>query len=452
LTELIIDFQEAVKADPLRFVNDWLGVSLWEKQAEILSTLFNINRLAVRSGNGVGKSYLAASAAITWLVGNGGYVLITSSSWTNVKLTAFPTIRKILSSMPDFKAIGGDIHDVSWKLGDQHGAWGLSPDKPENFSGMRSDRPVFVIVDEASSLHPQIFEAIEGLCSGQGSTIWMLGNPLKPTGPFRDVFRDPSWKTFHISTEESPNVKAGKEVVPGLASREWVEGRANKWGKDSPTYRSRICGDFPDNDNDLFIPTAWMEKVVQGEQLEWPKLPSQVKVGVDVARFGGDRTIILARTDKGLIDIQSFRGADLMSTTGQVVKLIKAGKVLPENIFVDDAGLGGGVTDRLHEQGYQVKAVNFASRANESDRFTNSRAESHWALRDLFEDGFKLPTSRTGLWDELTELHVQYDSKGRIKAEPKADLKERIGRSPDEGDALALTCYRGEEATGGATW
>jgi hypothetical protein len=174
---------------------------------------------------------------------------------------------------------------------------------------------------------------------------------------------------------------------------------------------------------------------------------------VDVARFGNDLTVFCWRKGDVVLGLDSLRGQDTMETAGRVARAVNEGRVRPENVHIDDSGVGGGVTDRLREQGMDVHACVAAAKAIDAERYENQRAEMFFTLRDLLnpaiEDGaLKLAQfeDRDELVNELAVIQYGTSSRGRLKIEDKAEIKKkRDGRSPDRADALALT-YAPKEA------
>jgi len=435
-------YQRAALRDPVGWVHTALGVRLWEKQARIVEAVRDHPRVAVRSSNAVGKSFVAACLTAWYLeTHTPGYVVTTSSSWRGVEKVLWPEIRRLVRGAR--VNLGGTLLKTEWQRGDRWGAFGVSADVPENFAGFRTERGVFVIVDEASAIEPEIMEAILGLMASADSKLLMIGNPLRPAGPFYEAFRSPGWETLHISALESPNVRAGREVIPGLATREWVEARRAEWGEDSPAWQARVLGEFPREGEDTLIPLAWVEAAMERE----PQRRGELRMGVDVARYGSDRTAIVIRDDGAVRYIESHTKQSTMETTGRILALARDRGIPPESVFVDDSGLGGGVTDRLGEQGFCVNAVNFGAGAREPGRFANLRAECYWRLRDALnperEDAVSIPRQFSALAHECTLPRIGYTSRGQVKLEDKDRIRRRHGRSPDLADALALTFAQG---------
>ena len=162
-------------------------------------------------------------------------------------------------------------------------------------------------------------------------------------------------------------------------------------------------------------------------------------MGVDVARYGDDATVLYWRDDQGIRGREVRRGLSTMETAGLIKVRASSCGIPAKNVHVDDGGLGGGVTDRLAEQHFKVRAVNFGSAARDNVRFLNCRAELYWRVRTALEAGVTSLAGDKALASELTWPHFQFASNGKLKIEPKDDIKERMGRSPDLADAYALT-------------
>jgi len=433
----------AIRNNPAWFVKRALGVNLWWKQAEIAQAVADNDLVSVRSANGVGKSFLAACLTPWFLSSHRpGYVVTTSSSWTNIKRTLWPEIHRIKAGAPHIaNGIGdmGEILDLEWKWGPQWGAFAVSTKTPENISGFRTPHGVFIIMDEASALEPDIFDAMMGLCSAHGSKILLIGNPLRPEGPFFETFGDPDWKNFHISAMESPNVVSKSNDIPGLATELWLERMTRKWGKGTPQYLARVKGEFPESAEDTVVPKPWLEEAYVDAV---GPVVGILKMGVDIARYGTDTTVLCIRDDKAIRHEIVRSKQSLTETAGLVKRTIQEWGIDPANVFIDDIGLGGGVTDTLHEQGIMVVPVNFGAGSQDQD-FLNMRAHCYWGLRlALDPDGenpMLMPRKFAELAAECIIPRYKVLSTGKIQLESKDDIKKRIGKSPDRADALALT-------------
>lgn len=161
-------------------------------------------------------------------------------------------------------------------------------------------------------------------------------------------------------------------------------------------------------------------------------------LGVDVARFGDDASVLAFRRgqDARSIPIREYRGMDTMALAGQVV--LACGEFGVDYIFVDGVGVGGGVVDRLRTMGiYNVLDVNAAAKSDIPE-CVNKRAEMYYALREWLRGGGCIGND-TALHKELCSMQYRYTDDRRLRLEPKDEVRKRIGKSPDRADALALT-------------
>ncbi|MEE9159876.1 MAG: hypothetical protein V3U60_16015 [Gammaproteobacteria bacterium] len=448
ISKAIADYTRWTFENPIEWVRMVLGVELWDMQAEILLALRDHDKVAARSSNATGKSFLSA-VVVPWYLSATmpGYAIITSASWASLSKTFWPTLHKVLArALCREIADAGELKQMEWFLGPMWGAFSVSTNSPENFGGFRTEHGVLVIVDEASSLDTKIMEAIDGLCAAQGSKIFLIGNPLRPSGPFYQAFKSRIWKRLHISAFDSPNVKTGQNIIPGLASRKWIEERKVEWGEGTPAYEARVLGNFPEQAEDSLISLYAAEEAVDrpgavnDEALRWI-------LGVDVARLGNDRSVIQPLRGLWADPPIVHRKQDTMRTVHDVVEAID--HYLPAIVRIDDVGLGGGVVDRLQEiqaerqneahwQYHSLRIVgeNVGNVSNIPNKFINRRAEGWWSVRMWIEAGGRLPN--VDLAAELASIRYWPTSNGKMQIEPKDRMKVRVGHSPDLGDALML--------------
>lgn len=167
-------------------------------------------------------------------------------------------------------------------------------------------------------------------------------------------------------------------------------------------------------------------------------------MGVDIARFGDDSSMVIVRQGKGVVWVQGWVKTDLMETTGRIVNLIDRFK--PLNVNLDVIGMGSGVYDRLKELKYKPNAINFAEAADGKDKdgkpykevFANLRAQVYKHLAELFEDGDISIPDDLELIAQLSSIKYKFNSRGQLQIESKEDMKKRGVKSPDKADALAL--------------
>ena len=428
--EQVVQFQEKIRIDPVFFVEKVLGSSLWEKQKEILEAVRDNKEVAVRSCHASGKSYVAGRI-VHWYLNafSNSIVITTAPTFRQVKEVLWREIKSSVAGKSIYPQ--KSILDVKIDISHKWFALGLSTDKPDQFQGFHSPH-LMVLVDEASGIVPEIEEAIDGLTPEK---IVRIGQPLKITGRFADCFKLPGVKKISISALDTPNVKEQRVVIPGLITHEDVEGFKTRYGEDSDVYRVRVLGEFPLQDAESLISIEDVNKAMEREVKVLPHW--EKKLGVDVARFGDDRSSLLVRQMEKVLSKEIFYGLDTMEITGHVLKIAKENTILPENIYIDGIGIGAGVVDRLKEQGWQVNDVNVGSAPEDKENYLNLRAELY---ADKLKEWIKtadLPKDDDFL--ELANIKYKFNSKGQLVLERKEEMKKRGLESPDVADALMLT-------------
>ena len=426
---------------PLDFASDMLCAKLWDKQREVLAALPDHRRVAVKSGNGLGKGYSAAVAVLWFLYCHEpGIVLSTAPTFRQVRHILWRQIRRLYR--PARERLGGKMLDTRWEIAEDRYAMGLSAESADEFQGFHSPN-MFIVVDEAEGVSDEIYEAIDAVMTSADPRLLLIGNPTTTSGAFRRAFYEERhlYHTITISALDSPNVKAGKIVTRGLTTSQWVQERKDTWGEENPIYRARVLGEFPDQAEDTLIKLSDVEAATQRDQPSdspnGPDLDNEgVVLAVDVARFGSDRSVILRRRGNLVEGIQTFREMDTMQLVGWVNAAIRESN--PDYVCVDEIGVGAGVVDRLREVGHHIRGINAARVAQQGDLFANLRAEGYWRLRDLFPTGqINIPPDNQ-LMGELAAMRYSYDRRGRIQIESKDSMRQRGLPSPDKADALML--------------
>ena len=217
----------------------------WEKQKEILNAVRDHSRVAVRSCNGSGKTYIAAHTVLWWLKSFPDSLVITTAPTAHqVRDVLWREIRRVYHRREDF--IGGKLLRTTLELDDKHYAQGLSTDTPERFQGFHEGHILFV-VDEASGVREGIFEAIEGSMTSENSKMLLLGNPTALSGYFYEAFhrRRSLWETIHISAFETPNFTNDEKFRPYLVTPKWVQRRQSQLGRGQPHVPDSRAGGVP---------------------------------------------------------------------------------------------------------------------------------------------------------------------------------------------------------------
>lgn len=340
------------------------------------------------------------------------------------------------------------------EVNEQHFAEGFSTDEPEKMLGYHS-KNLLIVVDEAAGVEANTWETIERLATADNNRVLCIGNPGAPAGPFFEACMESElWHTIHLSCLNHPNVTTGVEIIPGAVTRQWVHDRFEEYGGwDAPRFKAFVRGVFPDEGTDTLIPGSWVDRAMSGEVT----LPDSgpVTISVDVARFGGDETVIMVFRGNRHLETISYVKRDTMFTAGRVIQLVQKYDSRELIVIVDDVGLGGGVTDRLRELGVHVEAFNAGLKPDyrpgkgydrRHERFLNLRSQAYWQLREgLRTNQIDLRMDKR-LRSQLASHTYKIRSDAVIELETKQQIKDRLGDavgwgSPDRADALVMAWW-----------
>ncbi len=443
------------RKDPVLFGREVLRFEPDNWQKNGLMDLADSPKVAIKSGQGVGKTGLEA-VALLWFLCCFPYPRIVATAPTKQQLhdVLWSEVSKWMSRSPLLTEI------IRWTktyiyLRDYEKRWfavARTATKPENMQGFHEDNMLF-IVDEASGVADPIMEAILGTLSGVNNKLLLCGNPTRNSGTFFDAFhKDASiYKQYTVSSADSPRT-----------NKQSIESLIRKYGRDSNVVRVRVFGEFPEQEDDVFIMLSLIEHCCMREQPEDVPV-GRIAFGVDVARYGSDETVI-ARNVGGNITLPvAFRGKSLMATTGKIVQLYRQtlaeypayrGKVF---VNIDDGGLGGGVTDRLEEVRREerldrmvIVPVNAASRVPDTmtkdgkkaaDLYDNMTTYLWGTVRDLMHAEELSLQNDTELVAQFSCRKYRLTSRGKLLLESKEEMKKRGIDSPDRADAVSLSCY-----------
>lgn len=440
-------------------------------QADTMDLLAERHRMSLRSLRGAGKSTTAALIVLWFALtrdanGDDWKIITTAGSWGQLINFLWPEIRKWSSKLKwDVIRKGrpfGPNELLNLNLRLQHGAASAAASSnPGRFEGAHADQLLYVF-DEAKIIPASIFDSAEGALTGHGAYAVMMSTPGEPNGRFWEVqTRRPGYEDWAVRVVQLEEVYEAGQVTP-----EWVEQRRLQWGENSSVFQNHVLGNFFAADEDSVIPLAWVEAAVERWKL-WHLgdaengVPPEAEpvgrriVGVDVARYGVDKTVIAKRQGNVIYPLEVHTGADTMTTTGRVVPHLRHPKA---TAVVDAVGVGGGVVDRLREQGFAVIGFAGSGASTSMERsgtfgFKNLRAESWWKLREALDpsnDATLCIPDDDVLIGDLTAPRWKIDSGGRIQVEDKDAIRERLGRSPDHGDAVVLAHWQSGTVGGGA--
>ena len=447
------------RKNPVLFAREVLLFEPDEWQRKALMDLAENPKVAIKSGQGVGKTGMEA-VALLWFLTCYPYPRIVATAPTKQQLhdVLWSEVSKWMSKSPLLSDILKWTKTYIYMVGNEKRWFAVArtATKPENMQGFHEDNMLF-IVDEASGVADAIMEAILGTLSGENNKLLMLGNPTKTSGVFYDS-HTVDRALYKCHTVNSENV--------ARVNKKNIENLKKKYGKDSNVVRVRVYGEFPTQEDDVFIPLSIIEQC-SSKLYELPdnnKLPNII-LGVDIARFGNDETIIY-RNAQGRLKIMAERkGQDLMATAGDVIRIYKKtinefpeyrGKIY---VNIDDTGLGGGVTDRLKEvkkeqQLYRLAVVpiNAAEKietdtkaGKEAAEYYNNLTTHMWAcLKELLEHKEIELEDDADTVAQLSTRKYRIASNGKLEIEGKDEMKKRGLKSPDRGDAAALSVYLGK--------
>ncbi len=446
---------------PEAFARRALGSLWWEKQREVAESVAHHRRTAVKSANGVGKTYLAADLALWFLYCyQPSVVLTTAPTRRQVRHLLWEEIRRRFRGARE--SLPGELLQERLSVGPGWYALGLATDEPVRFQGFHAEN-LLILFDEASGIADEIWEAAEGIAVGKNNRIVAIGNPMTTSGRFYRIFQsEPLWRRHTISALDHPNVTGRGAPIPGAVTAEVVEERVLEWCEEIPpgeagadadllvwrgrryrpnnAFRVRVLGEFPDSGEDTLIPLRWIEAAAARWREEYRSgagLTGVRHAAADVARFGGDWTVIGLRIGSVVTRLEAIQGCDLMEVAGRVARLAQEER--PERIAIDGIGIGAGVADRLQELRIAgVEAVNVSLPACDRERFANRRAELYWGLRERFRTGDITIPPDEALCSQLAQIRYAYTSRGQIQMASKEAMRRRGGGSPDRADMLAL--------------
>lgn len=431
--------------DPVAWVRDRLGEHLWSKQRQIAESVIANRRTAVRSCHDSGKSFVASRLAAWWIDTHPpgeAFVVSTAPSYPQVHAILWEEIRKTgkLASSRGEPLPGRVLLSDDWKLDDGTlVGWGRKPaDTDEHgFQGIHR-RYVLAILDEACGIPAQLWTAVEAITTNRDCRILAIGNPDDPATEFAKVCAPGSgWNTIRISAFNTPNFTdedVPEDLRPLLLDPDWELDKRKRWGVESPRYVSKVLGDFPDIGEDILITPAMIRAAQERELAPGP----HSILGVDVARFGSDRTVFGLRRGPVFRVVGDFSKLATTETTGRVVDAKREHRV--DEIRVDGVGVGGGVVDQLVEQGHDVLDMQSGAGAQDPEHFLNARAEWYWAVRERAEQGdLDIDPNDDDLAAQLGSIRYKYTARGQVQIESKDEARKRGLPSPDRADTLMLT-------------
>ena len=296
----------------------------------------------------------------------------------------------------------------------------------EAFAGLHA-KHVLLIFDEASGIPDVIWEVAEGAMTTPRAMWFVYGNPTKNTGRFRECFHSDKERWQHNQIDSRSCKMTNKKEI-----NEWKK----VYGEDSDFFKVRVKGQFPRLGVIQFIPTDAVDKAMQSDIPFEAYMTMPLILGVDVARFGDDKSVVALRQGRKVLKIWRFQELNTMQLATEVAHIIK--DVRPDAVFCDVIGVGAGVVDRLRMLNFEIIEVNAGVKAQEEELYFNKRAEMWGRMKNWLIAGADIPNDKK-LKEALIGVEYGYDMKERIMLERKKDMKARGLESPDDAEAIAHT-------------
>jgi hypothetical protein len=403
---------------------------------------FETLRMAVSSGRGIGKSALVSWLTIWMLTTRiGSTTIVSANSEAQLRSVTWAEITKWLSMSIHshwFEVSATRVLPAKWiaelverdlKMGTRY--WGVegrlwSAENPDAYAGVHNFAGVMLVFDEASGIDDSIWSVAAGFFTeNTPNRFWLcFSNPRRNSGYFYECFNSKRdfWRNKIVDARsvEGTDKAVYQQII-------------DEYGPDSSAAHVEVYGQFPNASDDQFIGNALVDEAMERPAISDQSAP--IVVGVDPARFGADATVIAIRQGRDILSIRRHRGDDTMEVVGRVIDVIEEYK--PALVVIDEGGLGAGVVDRLKEQRYKVRGVNFGNKSSRPGMYGNKRAEMWGAMKDWLKDA-SIPKDRY-LKSDLIGPMMKPDSKGTIFLESKKDMKSRGLASPDAADAIAVT-------------
>lgn len=479
---------------PDLYATERLGLILTEAQIEILFSVRDNRRTAVKAHHSLGKTFIAAVAVLWWIdcwMQHIGYV--TAPTWGQALGLTFKQAKRLaMLNNLDFDILdSGLIRDRDKFRQTERFIKALNAENGEGFQGEHT-APILIVVEESVGVPNYIFEASEGLMTHPACRILEIANPTDEATKFGEHCESPSYEVFSYSALDHPNIEAELHCQPpiydaavrlqwlhemlsvecevvdtpdadsfeyytltvindALNGRPVSEDSEKCFYKPFAFFQGRVLGEFPTEASDKVVPPGWLKALTPKDLHK----DHPVQIGCDPARFGDDRTTIFCRVGACALTARVMRKFDTIAIADAVEELAKdvaktlglqpeAAKKFVINIDVT-GGLGAGPYDILKSRGYNVQAINSSETAHDEDMFRNKRSELWFSVRDRAKgknlDFSRLdPDLKRKLAKELSTPTYKIQG-GKKVVEDKAETKKRLGESPDLADGFNLAYY-----------
>jgi hypothetical protein len=443
--------------DPIGWLHNVAKQETWSGQDEIIQSVADHRHTAVKSCFGIGKSWTAAWLVGWWLAEKADPFVVTSAPTSHQVRTILWRYIRRAQTVAGLPGVINQGQVPEWKIAGELVAFGRKPadyldadEAAAAFQGIHALN-VLIILDEGSGIPEWLVNACEGLVTNENSRILVIGNPGDPVSPFARMFRPASgYNKITIAAKDTPNFTGehiSENLKQYLVSKLWVDERAKRWGKHSPLYVSKVDAEFPEVTDDTVFTPAIINKAVL---IDRSKFAVNVKgrYGFDVARMGVDESCIYHNRAGYIRMVKKWGKKDTMESVGEYRRMVKDEPRLAPTAVVDVVGIGSGVFDRLKELNYSVVPFNSGEKAFNPLKYKNRRSEAYWEAKEMMDEGLiDIELEDEDLQAELLEHKYKTTSTGLIQIEPKEDIAQRLGRSPDRADAFVMSLQKSADLT-----
>lgn len=469
-TEIYRTLLEEYQDNPGFFVEHALGHLTWSKQRQILQSVRDNKKTAVRACHGSSKTYTAAEIAV-WFLNNfeNSKVITTAPTFSQVAYLLWAEINQIYKTSR-IELEGECLVTMIKTEKANHYAIGFSTDKPARAEGWHAPAILFIF-DEAKGVPQWLWDSVTGLMTG-GFCRWLVISTTDGVEVGENFYRifekeDSGWETIHIKAEDSPYITGEKfkcldipdiehpeffkrreiapeDIVIQIANQEYIDECAKEWGRDSVLFMTKVDGQIIDQAADTIIKLSQIQKMFKnGENEEFSDI-GQKEIGVDVAYGGSDDSVFFAR--KGLKTLgHKTISAKQMPAKEKLEFLADELEIFIGNdkdfiMKIDDTGVGGGLTSIMERRKYNVVPINFAESASDPDNYPNIISEMWFETSKIIQE-ISCPEIKRLKTELVNRKYKPLDKKGRRVIESKESYRKRGFPSPDMADAFLLCFY-----------
>ena len=426
----------------------------------IARALADCENVGVESGTGTGKSFWAA-VLVLWFVAcfRGARVFTFAPKEDQLRLYMWAEITKL---WPAFTRLfpSAELADLRIRMiagSDEWGAWGYSvairagEQVATHAVGMHAEH-LLLVYEETPGIDMSVLAAGENTCTAPHNLRLAVGNPDSEDDTLHQFCRSPAVRAVRISALDHPNVVTrDPQIVAGAVAQQSIDRRAVQYGIGSPLYDSRVRGISPAQAVDALITRTSCEAAIARFTDASFRLGKRAW-GVDVANSdSGDKAAIARWQGACLLEVQSFECPDANILGAKVVDEVRAAAGRALHVGIDSVGVGAGTVNEAKRLGFRVQSLNGGARASPTmdasldvppelrqvtneERFANLRAQMWWQMRDDLRRGrIALPNDPELVADLVTPRWWTHG--GKVYLEAKEDIRKRLGRSPDKGDA-----------------